>query len=295
MQASLPLPADVSPVTKLLAAFPHCHTLHVDVCNPQQQQLAAALLNSLAGRDPAAGSNSSSSDNSSRAGTAATAGAVGEWPWQQQQAAQEQQQQQHSQEQQQQQVREETQQQQRVPMPRVCLDAVPRSFYCKARQDCPCAPEGKKQGEEPRSKQQQQQQASQDKGVALDQGNASAFALPQKQTKHSHIFLTHLPPPPPPPAPPHADAPAALFGGLLTCLPKQLSPSALAAVSALQLDVFPDDPASWLLLRGLTCLRELLLPPFKPSLPHEHLPAVAQLTQLTALTASVQVCVGQTG
>lgn len=143
MQANLPLPADVTPVTKLLAAFPHCHTLHVDVCNPQQQQLAAALLNSLAGRDPAAGS-SSSSNNSSSAGTAAAAGAVGEWPWQQQQAAQEQQQQ--SEQQQQQQSRED-QQQQRVPMPRVCLDAVPRSFYCKARQDCPCAPEGK-QGEQ---------------------------------------------------------------------------------------------------------------------------------------------------
>lgn len=54
--------------------------------------------------------------------------------------------------------------------------------------------------------------------------------------------------------------------------------------------MFPAAPSDWLLLQGLPCLQELLLPPFMPSLPHAHLPMVAELTQLTALTASVQVC-----
>jgi hypothetical protein len=42
-------------------------------------------------------------------------------------------------------------------------------------------------------------------------------------------------------------------------------------------------------LQRLPCLRELLLPSFRPALPHEHLPALARLPQLEALTVSVQV------
>jgi hypothetical protein len=88
-----------------------------------------------------------------------------------------------------------------------------------------------------------------------------------------------------------AGAAADLFD-LLGRLPRQLHPPALSAVHSLELDVFPAAPSDWLLLQGLPCLQELLLPPFMPSLPHAHLPMVAELTQLTALTASVQVCVG---
>jgi hypothetical protein len=86
-----------------------------------------------------------------------------------------------------------------------------------------------------------------------------------------------------------AGAAADLFD-LLGRLPRQLYPPALSAVHSLELDVFPAAPSDWLLLQGLPCLQELLLPPFMPSLPHAHLPMVAELTQLTALTASVQVC-----
>jgi hypothetical protein len=42
-------------------------------------------------------------------------------------------------------------------------------------------------------------------------------------------------------------------------------------------------------LQRLPCLRELLLPSFRPALPHEQLPALARLTQLEVLTVSVQV------
>lgn len=80
----------------------------------------------------------------------------------------------------------------------------------------------------------------------------------------------------------------ALFD-LLYSLPCQLKPHALSMVHTLDLEVFPETPSGWAALRDVPALRELLLPPFKPALPHEHLPALAQITQLTGLTASVQV------
>jgi len=89
-----------------------------------------------------------------------------------------------------------------------------------------------------------------------------------------------------------AGAGGALFR-LLQSLPRQLLPDSLSVLHCLELDVFPDRPGDWCLLAHLPCLRQLLLPPFKPALPHEHLPALAQLTQLTGLTLSVQV--GQLG
>lgn len=93
---------------------------------------------------------------------------------------------------------------------------------------------------------------------------------------------------------PPAGAAAALFQ-LFTQLPRQLSPPALSVIATLDLDSFPASPEAWGGLKGLPCLRELLLPPFKPALPHTHLPALASLTQLTGLTASVQVGGGARG
>ncbi|WIA39453.1 hypothetical protein OEZ86_005552 [Tetradesmus obliquus] len=74
----------------------------------------------------------------------------------------------------------------------------------------------------------------------------------------------------------------------LAALPSQLSPDGLAALVSVQLDAFPEAPAQWAVLQRLPCLRELLLPSFRPALPHEHLPALARLTQLDTLTVSVQ-------
>lgn len=76
---------------------------------------------------------------------------------------------------------------------------------------------------------------------------------------------------------------------LLASLPQQLSPSALGSITSLQLDVCPEQPQDWLVLQQLPGLRGLLLPGFKPAVPYQHLSALAQVTQLTAATLSVQV------
>lgn len=79
---------------------------------------------------------------------------------------------------------------------------------------------------------------------------------------------------------------------MLSRLPQAVSPSALAMLHRLQLDVFPEQPCSWLALQQLPGLRELVLPGFKPALPHHHLTALARVTQLTAATLSIQVSIG---
>lgn len=89
----------------------------------------------------------------------------------------------------------------------------------------------------------------------------------------------------------HAVAGPELFK-LLSQLPQQLSPSALNGMTSLQLDVCPEQPQDWLVLQQLPGLRELLLPGFKPAVPHQHLSALAHITQLTAATLSVQVSMG---
>lgn len=76
---------------------------------------------------------------------------------------------------------------------------------------------------------------------------------------------------------------------MLSCLPQQLTLSGLSSIRVLQLDVFPEQPQEWTVLQGLPALQELLLPSFKPALPHHHLPALATISQLTAATLSVQV------
>lgn len=125
--------------------FPHCHTVYVDVSNSQQQQLAAVVLNSFMGSPQhsaeqgnapldaafAPDSPAPADGHAGRCGSAVTAGA----------AAVELQEDPGPQEEQQCQVVAGGQGC-RV-LPRVWLAAVPRSFHCRARQDCPCAPAGK--------------------------------------------------------------------------------------------------------------------------------------------------------
>lgn len=101
-----------------------------------------------------------------------------------------------------------------------------------------------------------------------------------QRSYHCHSRQDH------PASPASAGASVFLFLGRL---PRQLSSHALAAVTRLQLDAFPQDGADWLLLRGLPCLRALVLPSFRPALPHEQLLQLAQLSQLQELTLSVQV------
>eukprot|EP00775_Hariotina_reticulata_P004724 gene4725-4974_t len=75
---------------------------------------------------------------------------------------------------------------------------------------------------------------------------------------------------------------------LLQQLPQQLHPGALAAVDSLHLDVFPNHPDDWRVLQGFSGLTKLVLPSFRPALPHQQLPSIAALTQLQKLTLSVQ-------
>jgi hypothetical protein len=97
---------------------------------------------------------------------------------------------------------------------------------------------------------------------------------------HCHSHQDH-------PASP-AGAGAQLFA-LLQQLPHHLHPRALSMVKSCHLGVFPDRAEDWLVLQGLPCLTELVLPSFRPALPHEQLPFIAALTQLRKLTISVQV------
>jgi hypothetical protein len=168
-----------TPGSQLLAAFPHCQRLHVDVSSPQQQAAAPAVIDSLA-RSSAGGADACASR-----GTQQCLGGRQVW-----------------------------------------LSALPRSFLCRARQDCPLPPPG---------------------------------------------------------------AAGALFA-FLQRLPRQVgaAPAALGLLHSLALDAFPAQPCDWSALLALPALRQLLLPPVKPALPHSHLRHVAGLTQLTQLLLSVQ-------
>lgn len=133
-------------VRNLLTAFPHCQTVHVDVCNAQPERLAA-VLNTLAAltvggnkdaviaaattatqaadEDEDCKTGSCCQDSGTAAADVDDADASsGEAAVIVQQAPALQ------------------LQRQGVQVPQVCLDAVPRSFHCRARQDCPCAPAG---------------------------------------------------------------------------------------------------------------------------------------------------------
>jgi hypothetical protein len=127
--------ANSAAVAKLLAAFPHCQTLHVGISNAEQQQVSALLLDSLA-------RCSTSTYAQASAAAAAAAAAAGDKsslhaaPGVSSTTEKSQLVSGQSQQQQQQ------QQQQCVQVPRVVLDAVARSFHCKARQDCPTSPPG---------------------------------------------------------------------------------------------------------------------------------------------------------
>lgn len=138
-------PLQACTAQQLLQVFPHCHTVYVDVSNSQQQQLAAVVLNSFMGSPRhsaeqsnapwdaafAAGRPAPADGHSASCGSAAIAGAAAVASYEDQGAYQEQQWQVVS-----------GGQGCRV-LPRVWLAAVPRSFHCRARQDCPCAPAGK--------------------------------------------------------------------------------------------------------------------------------------------------------
>jgi hypothetical protein len=118
--------ASTAAVAKLLTAFPHCQTLHVDICNAEQQQLAALLLNSLAGCSTSTNAQVAAAGDSSSLHAASGVSCTTGGSQLVSVAGQGQQQ----------------QQQQCVQVPRVVVDAVARSFHCKARQDCPTSPPG---------------------------------------------------------------------------------------------------------------------------------------------------------
>lgn len=83
-------------------------------------------------------------------------------------------------------------------------------------------------------------------------------------------------------------AATALFS-MLQRLPQQVPAASLSLLTSLAVDCFPADPQAWCCLTALPALRQLLLPPLKPALPHEHLRSLGDITQLTSVTLSVLV------
>uniref|UniRef100_A0A383WMA3 Uncharacterized protein n=1 Tax=Tetradesmus obliquus TaxID=3088 RepID=A0A383WMA3_TETOB len=245
--------SSVDGVHSLLDAFPHCDMIYVDVSTPDEQQLAGTVINTLAGSSSracrssaggaaacehnaagaaagAAGASSGESSSSSLAvARRASSSCISSEPGCQDSPAAEQQrgEQQHG-------AAAVLQACKSLPLlcdvvpqqgrrPRLCLDALQRSYHCPANKEYPSS-------------------------TVAGRG----------------VFR------------------------FLAALPSQLSPDGLAALVSVQLDAFPEAPAQWAVLQRLPCLRELLLPSFRPALPHEHLPALARLTQLDTLTVSVQ-------